>query len=139
MFHSDTYGKLELSQIPDKITDYFNRMKHYDVPLQIIVGTDSQNFSDTKMDSVIAVICEGHIEYLVIVVFPGFQRQGGCVAWSLCAGFEGGCQGFGACCSIQSSIALQNAEDGRGCGYLAGRDRLSLERLVEEWSYPDLR
>ena len=57
MFHSDTYGKLELSQIPDKITDYFNRMKHYDVPLQIIVGTDSQNFSDTKMVSVIAVIC----------------------------------------------------------------------------------
>ena len=60
MFHSDTYGKLELTQIPDKITDYFNRMKHYDVPLQIIVGTDSQNFSDTKMVSVIAVICEGH-------------------------------------------------------------------------------
>ena len=60
MFHSDTYGQLELTQIPDKITDYFNRMKHYDVPLQIIVGTDSQNFSDTKMVSVIAVICEGH-------------------------------------------------------------------------------
>ena len=27
MFHSDTYGKLGLTQIPDKITDYFNKMK----------------------------------------------------------------------------------------------------------------
>lgn len=60
MFHSDTYGKLELAQIPDKILDYYNRMKMYGVPLQIVVGTDSQNFSDTKMVSVVAVTCEGH-------------------------------------------------------------------------------
>ena len=60
MFHSDTYGKVTLEQIPEKINDYFEKMKHYDVPLQVIIGTDSQNFSYTKMVSVIAVICEGH-------------------------------------------------------------------------------
>ncbi len=49
MFHSTTYGNLELSQIPEKIKDYFNRMKVYDVPLQITVGTDSQNFDKTKL------------------------------------------------------------------------------------------
>lgn len=60
MFHSDTYGRLHLYQIPEKIKDYFERMKNFDTPLQITVGTDSQNFSDTKMVSVIAVTCEGH-------------------------------------------------------------------------------
>ena len=59
-FKSDTYGLLDLEQIPSKINDYFGRMRKYDVPLQIYVGTDSQNFSDTKMVSVVAVICEGH-------------------------------------------------------------------------------
>ena len=53
MFHSATYGNLELSQIPGKIKDYFNRMKIYDVPLQITVGTDSQNFDKTKIGNLI--------------------------------------------------------------------------------------
>lgn len=35
-------------------------MKKYDVPIKITVGTDSQNFSHTKIVSVIAVTCEGH-------------------------------------------------------------------------------
>jgi len=35
-------------------------MEHYGAPFQITVGTDSQNFSDTKIVSVIAVTCEGH-------------------------------------------------------------------------------
>ena len=60
MFKSNTYGELELNEIPGKIVDYFERMKHYDVPLQIVVGTDSQNFDVTKIVSVIAVTCEGH-------------------------------------------------------------------------------
>lgn len=55
-----SYGKLHLEDVPDKMLEYFNRMKGYDCPFQIIVGTDSQNFSITKMVSVIAVICEGH-------------------------------------------------------------------------------
>ena len=60
MFKSNTYGNLELHEIPNKICDYLQKMKHYDVPLQITVGTDSQNFDQTKIVSVIAVTCEGH-------------------------------------------------------------------------------
>ena len=60
MFKSNTYGEVELEEIPSKIIDYFKRMRHYDVPLQITVGTDSQNFDHTKIVSVIAVTCEGH-------------------------------------------------------------------------------
>ena len=60
MYRSYTYGDLELEQIPEKILDYYNRNKTYNAPFSIIVGTDSQNFSDTKMVNVITIICEGH-------------------------------------------------------------------------------
>ena len=60
MYISETYGKLELSQIPEKINEYYEKMKLYDTPIHIIVGTDSQNFDKTKLVSVIAVYCEGH-------------------------------------------------------------------------------
>ncbi len=60
MYNSQTYGKLELNQIPEKINEYYQRMKQYDAPIHVIVGTDSQNFDTTKMVSVIAVYCEGH-------------------------------------------------------------------------------
>lgn len=60
MFISQTYGKLDITEIPDRILAYFNKVKQYDSKFSIIVGTDSQNFSDTKMVSVIAVVCEGH-------------------------------------------------------------------------------
>lgn len=60
MFKSNTYGEIELEEIPSKICDYMQKMKHYDIPLQIVVGTDSQNFDKTKVVSVIAVTCEGH-------------------------------------------------------------------------------
>ena len=60
MFKSNTYGNVKLEEIPSKICEYMAKMKHYDIPLQIVVGTDSQNFSKTKIVSVIAVTCEGH-------------------------------------------------------------------------------
>lgn len=60
MFKSNTYGEIELEEIPSKILDYMQKMKHYDIPLQIVSGTDSQNFDKTKVVSVIAVTCEGH-------------------------------------------------------------------------------
>ena len=60
MFKSNTYGEIELEEIPSKILNYMQKMKHYDIPLQIVVGTDSQNFDKTKVVSVIAVTCEGH-------------------------------------------------------------------------------
>lgn len=60
MYHSETYGKLDIGQIPDKLLKYYDKMKSYDTSMQIIIGTDSQNFSDTKIVNVIAMICEGH-------------------------------------------------------------------------------
>ena len=60
MFTSPTYGKLNIQEIPEKIRIFFEKHEQYDAPVQIIVGTDSQNFDQTKVVSVIAVICEGH-------------------------------------------------------------------------------
>lgn len=60
MFNSQTYGKVSLSEIPIKLLDYYNRMKKYESTFHITIGTDSQNFSDTKIVSVIAATCEGH-------------------------------------------------------------------------------
>ena len=59
MFTSPTYGKLNIQDIPEKIRIFFEKHEQYGAPVQIIVGTDSQNFDQTKVVSVIAVICEG--------------------------------------------------------------------------------
>ena len=60
MYRSHTYGNLRIEQIPDKILIFYKDHLQYGMPVHIIVGTDSQNFDDTKIVSVIAVICEGH-------------------------------------------------------------------------------
>ena len=60
MFKSQTYGNLELEQIPEKLMDYYNKNKDYNEPFEIIIGTDSQNFDQTKIVSVIVITCEGH-------------------------------------------------------------------------------
>lgn len=60
MYNSQTYGKLNIESIPDKLLAFYDRMKQYDTPIQVIVGTDSQNFSDTKVVNVTAIVCEGH-------------------------------------------------------------------------------
>lgn len=60
MYNSQTYGKLNIENIPDKLLEFYERMKQYDTPIQVIVGTDSQNFSDTKVVNVTAIVCEGH-------------------------------------------------------------------------------
>lgn len=60
MFQSETYGKLEIEQIPEKLFEFYEKNKKYDTDFQVIVGTDSQNFSDTKIVNVIAIICDGH-------------------------------------------------------------------------------
>lgn len=60
MYNSETYGRLELKQIPEKVNEYFQKMKQYGEPIHIVVGTDSQNFDKTKLVSVVAVYCEHH-------------------------------------------------------------------------------
>ena len=44
MFISETYGELELNQIPEKLKIYYEKVKDYNMPIHIIIGTDSQNF-----------------------------------------------------------------------------------------------
>ena len=60
MYKSETYGKLNIEDIPDKLLRFYDRVKEYDSPVQVIVGTDSQNFSYTKIVNVVATVCEGH-------------------------------------------------------------------------------
>lgn len=59
MFQSETYGKINIEQIPEKILEFYNKNKTSDGVFQIVVGTDSQNFNDTKMVTVIAAYKEG--------------------------------------------------------------------------------
>lgn len=60
MFRTGSNKPISIEEIPNALLSYFEKNKHYEVPMQIIIGTDSQNFSDTKMVSVIAMICPGH-------------------------------------------------------------------------------
>ena len=60
MFNSQTYGKLNIELVVDKLLEFYKRTKQYDTPIQIIIGTDSQNHSETKIVTVIAITCEGH-------------------------------------------------------------------------------
>lgn len=60
VFSSQTYGKVTLKDIPNKIDLYYNKMRHFDSLFRVVIGTDSQNFDHTKIVNVIAVTCEGH-------------------------------------------------------------------------------
>ena len=60
MFQSKIYGELEVQKIPDKLLEYYDRMKVYNSPFEIVIGTDSQNFDNTKIVSVIVITCKGH-------------------------------------------------------------------------------
>lgn len=54
-FISQTYGKINLTDVPKKIQLYFDKMKHFDSLFRVVIGTDSQNFDHTKIVNVIAV------------------------------------------------------------------------------------
>ena len=65
MFQSETYGKMNIEQIPDKILAFYDKSKNIEGIFQIVVGTDSQNFNDTKMVTVIAaymVLCQDLVQ-----------------------------------------------------------------------------
>ena len=55
-----TYGKLDLKEIPEKLLIFYNERKKFGTSFNLIVGTDSQNHKETKVVSVIAIVCEGH-------------------------------------------------------------------------------
>ena len=61
MWNSQTYGKLELEQIPEKLNTFYNTHSQYGENMEITIGTDSQNKDNTtKIVSVISIICRGH-------------------------------------------------------------------------------
>lgn len=61
LWHSQTYGKIEFEKIPSKLLQFYNDHKVYGEPIEITIGTDSQNRSEyTKIVSVISIICKGH-------------------------------------------------------------------------------
>lgn len=60
MFCTGSGNSIQLTEIPDAILAYYRRNKAQTDQISIIVGTDSQNFNNTKMVSVIAVIARGH-------------------------------------------------------------------------------
>lgn len=54
---------MEFDNIPDALLSFYERTKHYDSNMSIIIGTDSQSFNsvnDTKVANVIAAVCDGH-------------------------------------------------------------------------------
>lgn len=71
MFISPTLGTLEFEQVIAQMHKYYEKNKVYETPIQIVIGTDSQNFSDTKIVHVICIYCEGHGG----IFFYEIQRQ----------------------------------------------------------------
>ena len=59
-FHSITYGEIDFKEIPRKLLQFYNERKKFGTPFNLIIGTDSQNHKDTKIVTVIAIVCEGH-------------------------------------------------------------------------------
>lgn len=60
LFRTGHNDFIQLKDIPNALLSYYSRMEtQYDTACQIIVGTDSQNTTDTKFVSVIAAVTEG--------------------------------------------------------------------------------
>lgn len=59
-FYSMTYGEIKLKDIPSKLMLFYEGRKKYGMPFNLIIGTDSQNRHDTKIVTVITIVCEGH-------------------------------------------------------------------------------
>ena len=59
MFYTGSGKAIEFSQIPDAILAYYEKNKEIAPEISILIGTDSQNFDQTKCVSVICVIAKG--------------------------------------------------------------------------------
>jgi predicted RNase H-related nuclease YkuK (DUF458 family) len=59
-FTTGTGEKVNLQQLCERLRDFYYRNKVYDSEYELIVGTDSQNHSDTKIVTVICITCRGH-------------------------------------------------------------------------------
>ena len=59
MFHTGMGRPIEFARIPDVILAYFEKNREIAPEISILIGTDSQNFDQTKCVSVICVIAKG--------------------------------------------------------------------------------
>ena len=59
MFYTGSNVPISFDNIPEAMFRYYEKNKNLSSDISIIIGTDSQNFSDTKVVSVICVIAAG--------------------------------------------------------------------------------
>lgn len=57
---SPTYGEVTIEEAAYIINEYYKKSSEYNTAFNIIIGTDSQNHSDTKVVVVIVAQREGH-------------------------------------------------------------------------------
>ena len=60
MFHTAAGKMIEMDQIVEELKCFYEKNKDYGAPFQVIVGSDSQNFSETHLATVICILCVGH-------------------------------------------------------------------------------
>ena len=60
MYRTGSGEAIRFEMIPERMNQFRNATKQFGADYQIIIGTDSQNFSDTKIVTVIAIVCKGH-------------------------------------------------------------------------------
>ena len=60
MFITGSGEKVEFTELCKRMKDFYKRTKVYESDYDIIVGTDSQNHSETKIVTVICITCKGH-------------------------------------------------------------------------------
>ena len=58
-FRSQTYGELTLSEVCDKLLEFYENHKTNVSTIEIAIGSDSQTKAETKMVSVIVIYAEG--------------------------------------------------------------------------------
>lgn len=60
-WHSITYGRVGMKEISEKLLEFYERNLPSGDPMEITIGTDSQNRTGyTKIVSVISIICKGN-------------------------------------------------------------------------------
>lgn len=57
---SPTYGEVPIERVAKLILEFFERTREHETAFEITIGTDSQNYDDTKVVQAIAAVSHGH-------------------------------------------------------------------------------
>jgi len=64
MYYTGTGQPVDFNDIPQRLKTFFENNRKFESPFVIVIGTDSQNYSDrryqTKIVTAICYLCEGH-------------------------------------------------------------------------------